>query len=444
MHGDFSRVTFRPQKRYSAVVAQQGRVQLDAEANEQAAILAYLGRTLAADLIGPHGGPAATAGFAIGYSTPDGQPADLSITEGRYYVDGILVDSTHPPTLQPVGGQATQPPEGWTYWTQPDGFLDKSTKDDQLPGVPFVAYLRVWERFVTAVEDPAIRETALGSALPDTAGRLQVVWQVRALTGLQVPGEPTPTDVRDAFDTWAAGQAATQSRLAVRVEQPDGTENDPCIIHPDARFRGPENQLYRIEVHTDGPAKTATFVWSRDNGSVVFGVHAVEGQWVTLSALGRDDKLDLHVGDWVEPVDDASVARGAAHDLLKVLDVDVPGRRVRLSEPPTVNVGAHPFLRRWDSDSAGTVIEEGTWIGLEDGVQVWFAGGGTYRRGEYWTVPARTVDGDVEWPRADDGTPLLVPPAGPVYHYAPLAWVTGTGDNQVTDLRQLFNALSPV
>ena len=34
MHADLSRLTFRPQRRYSAVIAQQGRVQLDADINE--------------------------------------------------------------------------------------------------------------------------------------------------------------------------------------------------------------------------------------------------------------------------------------------------------------------------------------------------------------------------------------------------------------------------
>ena len=38
MKGDFSRITFDPKKHYSRVLMQQGRVQLDADWNEQAAI----------------------------------------------------------------------------------------------------------------------------------------------------------------------------------------------------------------------------------------------------------------------------------------------------------------------------------------------------------------------------------------------------------------------
>ncbi len=57
MKGDFSRDTFYPEKSFSRVLMQQGRVQLDADWNEQTSILLHYMRTLAADLIGQHGGP---------------------------------------------------------------------------------------------------------------------------------------------------------------------------------------------------------------------------------------------------------------------------------------------------------------------------------------------------------------------------------------------------
>jgi hypothetical protein len=305
-------------------------------------------------------------------------------------------------------------------------------------------YLRVWEDLVTAAEDPEIRETALGSALPDTAARSRVFWQVRPARGLNLTGVKDAAGVRERFAAWAAERTRPASRLAARTERPDRSEEDPCIIAPDSRYRGAENQLYRVEVHGD-----RTFKWSRDNGSVTFGVAAVDGRWVTLSALGRDDKLDLHAGDAVELVDDASVARGEPRALLRIDDVDLPDRRVQLSAEPAAGVGRvparHPLLRRWDhtpdGDHDGAVaIVEGEWLDLEDGVQVWFAPGGTYRPGDHWLLAARTVTGDVEWPRDDEGRPLLLPPAGVTYHFAPLAWAHGAGDPE--DLRLTFTALT--
>ena len=38
MKGDFSRIRFNPAKQYTTVLEQQGRVALDADANEQCAI----------------------------------------------------------------------------------------------------------------------------------------------------------------------------------------------------------------------------------------------------------------------------------------------------------------------------------------------------------------------------------------------------------------------
>ncbi|MFE2107281.1 DUF6519 domain-containing protein [Kitasatospora sp. NPDC059463] len=479
MHADFSRLTFRPGKHYSAVLTQQGRVQLDADANEQAAIERYQLRTLAADLIGRHGGPAAAAGFAIGHVPGSHDLDDLTIGGGRYYVDGILCEAHRPvpgravpedggagaPTGPSAGpsagasdGGAGEEPAGWTYWDQPDAYRDQERPGDRLPGAfPFLVYLKVWERSVTAVEDPELREVALGAAMPDTAARAKVVWQVLALPAseLSVP-EGGLAGVREAFDAWAGAHERPVARLAARARRPERAGEDPCLAHPEARYRGPENQLYRVEVHQGGRAGCdATFTWSRENGSVVLPIVSVEGVWVGLGTLGDDDRLGLSVGDRVEVADSASVSREEVTELLQVEEIDLPGRRVRLSAEPAPEVGRqaarHPFLRRWDHREprgrdapplAGGALplQEGSWLDLEDGVQVYFRPDGTYTRGDYWLVPARTATGSVEWPRNAAGEALLQPPAGIRVHHAPLAWVTGPAE--VTDLRRTFGPLT--
>lgn len=57
MQGDISRSTFRPARHYSRVVMQQGRMQLDADWNEQAAIQDERFATFARDVVGLAGGP---------------------------------------------------------------------------------------------------------------------------------------------------------------------------------------------------------------------------------------------------------------------------------------------------------------------------------------------------------------------------------------------------
>ena len=56
MYGDFSRVLDPRSGHYSAVLAQQGRLLLDAELNEQAAIVLDYLRRLTIDLVGPFAG----------------------------------------------------------------------------------------------------------------------------------------------------------------------------------------------------------------------------------------------------------------------------------------------------------------------------------------------------------------------------------------------------
>ncbi|MFC7310411.1 DUF6519 domain-containing protein [Streptomyces monticola] len=466
MHADLSRSTFRPERHYSAVIAQQGRVQLDADANEQAAIQLHQARTLAADLIGPYGGPRDAAGFKIEHVGRGRDIDDLDIHGGRYYVHGILCDADMPWQGVPVPDEDEEPgddapgtrPSVWTYWNQPDAYRDQENPADRLPtDFPFVVYLKVWERAVTAAEDPALREVALGSAMPDTAARAKVVWQVLPLPFADLGIEDLDAErVRAAFDKWAVDQASTAS-LGARSRRPDHADEDPCLVTPDARYRGPENQLYRVEIHDGGDAGEATFKWSRENGSVVFPVDELDGTWVQLGSLGQDDKLDLDVGDRVEFTDTAYTSRLEALPLLRVEELDLPGRRVRLSAEPDPRVGRRPelqpFLRRWDHHEGpkrrgrkaalrnGAVrVEEGAWIPLEDGVEVYFAKEATYRTGDYWTIPARTATGDVEWPTDAARRPLLCDPAGIVYHYAPLALVKA--ENAAVDLRLGFSRLA--
>ena len=310
-----------------------------------------------------------------------------------------------------------------------------------------MVYLRVRERVVSAIEDPDLHEKALGPVLPGTTLRLRVAWQVLVTRDFK-----PQKDLHAEFEEWIANRRRSRCRAAVRVERPEGAVDDPCVIDPDAAYRGPENQLYCIEVHRGGEAGTATFKWSRDNGSVVYTVSELEGEWATISG-SSDDKVLPEVEDWVEMVNDSTAGGDEPGPLLQVTDVDFGGRRVRLSGVPANDCGRdpaqHPFLRRWDHRAGGRgaprpvggalPIAEDDWLTLEHGVQVRFEEGGVYRSGQFWTVAARTLDGQVEWPQAD-GEPESRPPAGPDVHYAPLKWFRDNGES--TDMRMKFASQS--
>jgi Family of unknown function (DUF6519) len=446
MKADLTRDTFDPHKHFSRVLMQQGRVQLDADWNEQNAILLHYLRTLAKDILGPHSGPASDFGFEIVFDTNTG---DATIGAGRYYVGGILVENE--PSIK-YSEQIGYP------------FNDK-TKIEALKNqqIGLLFYLDVWERHITYVEDDSIREVALGG--PDTCTRGQVVWQVKVL--LQ-PANGTLIDCHsvDHLPPLGTGKLRARARL-------DKPPTELCVIPPESRYRGAENQLYRVEVHKGGIASGdttgATFKWSRENGSVTFPIQSLSGTTVVLEHLGRDLHLSLKPGDWVEVVDDAIAMGDGAGPLAQVDEVNRDEMTVVLKLPegapplPPYDEAdmtvKHPLLRRWDHTGdpkkfggalqiiEQTDIDKG-WIELEDGVQIWFTTAtpaSEYRVGDYWLIPARVATGDVEWPDELNatGNPIgsaALAPHGPLHHYAPLM-LRSPVNNTESDCRCRINTL---
>src|SRR5437660_380890 len=96
MKGDFTRFTFNPDKRYTNVLKQQGRVDLDADWNEQSAIDTYLDRLSRMDLSGVESGaPSLKPGFDV---TLAAGGTDYNISAGRFYAKGIICELFQPTT----------------------------------------------------------------------------------------------------------------------------------------------------------------------------------------------------------------------------------------------------------------------------------------------------------------------------------------------------------
>lgn len=418
MKGDFSKMTFAPDKNFLRVLMQQGRVQLDSDWNEQAAILLHYMQTLATDLIGPYAGPVDNLGFKIDLSNDKG---NFTIGKGRYYVGGVLCENHADVTFL---GQADYP-------------LDTKT-EGLTAGKAYMVYLDVWERHISYLEDDDIREKALNGI--DTATRSKVIWQVKVK---ELAGGRAWQDAVGALtdDEVVSSEVCLRARV-----KPIEAEPDACCQHPDSKYRGAENQLYRIEIHHAG--ENPTFKWSRDNGAVVFPVtditHDIAGKTITveLENLGRDQHLGLKANDWVELVDDVGVLKNIANPLCQVYAIDPIARTALLSgaSPIIYDETKHPLLRRWDQKGNANDITEGipiqfkAWLPIEAGIEVEFElhGSQLLRTGDYWLIPARTNTGEVEWPSRIDAngktSPAAMRPHGVEHHYAPLAIITvGTG-----------------
>lgn len=489
---------------------QQGRVQLDADHNEQLDIDEHLDRTETRDVIGLCGAPINDGGFKILKAVTNAAgDADLIISPGRIYVDGLLceLDATRVDlTAAPAGstvevttllvdgrlldvGQWVQLSEGTTtefaeitaisgksltlapsigtftsaatigrvvtYLTQPD----YPAPDAYDAAKNYVAYLAVWQRHITEVEDGELREPALGGpdSGPDTTTRLKTVWQVRLE---EIDPSITEPGCEDFGGGWMPAGTSGTAGLRARAE-PDPEADDPCLVPPEAGYRRLEHQLYRAEIHrgSNPDGDTPTFKWSRDNGSVVYPVSGVSSAaspaTLGITHLGRDEYLRIKEQDVVEVVDDSAVLLGDVNDLYRVsvvdpgnlevtLDAGLPGQ---LAQVPT----EHPLIRRWDHrENSGTTIAadggieivEDTWLPLEAGVEVQFRPGSTYHTGDYWLIPARYgVPEGVLWPTEDttnDGSVFQLP-HGIERDYCVVAVITA-GD--LEDCRPTFPPLT--
>src|ERR1044072_3526401 len=98
MPGDYSRITFKRENHYGGVLKQQGRVELDADDNEQLSIQHHRDETEAIDVIAQAGAPQQKDGFKMG-TAPGGH--DLPMADGRFYLEGLLCELEQDTTYGP-------------------------------------------------------------------------------------------------------------------------------------------------------------------------------------------------------------------------------------------------------------------------------------------------------------------------------------------------------
>ena len=180
-----------------------------------------------------------------------------------------------------------------------------------------------------------------------------------------------------------------------------------CQPIPSAGYQGQENQLYRVEIHTSGTLDTATFKWSRENGSVVTKITQVNGAVATVFSIGPDANLGYQVGQWVELTDETYLFGQPPNKpglLYQISGIQPAGGRflVTLSEQITgLDPTRNARMRRWDQSgtaaTANGVALSGSATLLENGIEVTFRAG-AYVAGDYWTMPARTSTGKIDWP----------------------------------------------
>lgn len=451
MGGDYSRKRFNKERRYSSVLMQQGRVQLDSDWNEGIAISDRRWRAETLDVIGRCGVPDETPdGFKIEIDGSGG----LTIGRGRIYVHGHLAENfgagllEFDRVLEEERGRDALP------FASQDEYPDAGDLDPSQGR--HLVFLDVWRREVTHLEDPDVVEQAVGV---DTTTRWQTAWRVDLLEdiGAEVTCESAETDIPG----WLGRTQPSAGRLSTAEAEITGDEG-PCVIPPTGGYRGLENRLYRVEIHDGGGLGTASFKWSRHNGVVATAVTAIPAlDTLKVVRTKRDDILGFNQGDWVEITDDWRELAGLPGIMRRVLVVDDGTRTMTLDADlpaglfPThgqhlTEADRHTRVRRWDQsgevrDTTGSLLVDldapgadgvipvpaaGVSIVLEDGVKIAFgldaSIGNNYRGADHWCFATRTADASVE--------PLdQAPPRGLHHHYCRLAVVDHDGTTFVGD-----------
>src|SRR5215469_18487397 len=431
MKGDFSQIRFNPGKQYTSVLQQQGRVALDADANEQCAINNYLRRTETIDVVGAYGAPIDDPGFTITVAQNE-----IQIGPGRYYVDGLMCENQI----------------GLSYGGQPY-LIDPSPADSTLLSelaqqrgrLVIQVYLQVWQRLVTALDDPCLREPALGRA--DTTARLQTVWRVVAslVQAARTDAQPPPPDC--CAEMYAKN--VPQSTGTMSAATSGATADCSCQPIPAAGYQGLENQLYRVEIHRPGDETAATFKWSRENGSVVAAIQSISGSTVWVDSLGPDANLGFQANQWVEITDETYLFGQTPNqpgNLYQIQMIHPESLSMTMTTPVIpVDPARNARVRRWDQTGAsagslGVALSAHAWLTLENGIQVNF-GSGVYQSGDFWTIPARTASGQIEWPPCGGNGMAFQLPHSTDIHQAPLAcihWDTQKRTTQLEDCRRFF------
>jgi hypothetical protein len=420
---DIARNSFDPKHRdWRAVLAQQGRVTLEADNNEQAAIAAEILQEETLDIIGPIGTP--DGGYVVTAAGPD-----VQISHGTIYVGGLRF------TQKDDIKTAAQP--GWLdmpAWPTPNGNQT-------------IALLAIAQS-VTAVEDQNLKEVALGG--PDSAGRLAYLQHF-----LRIP--TTGTDCASAatalattlkqqgldYDSHTCALTSAARLQVTPVEPPTkATQCEPAV---QGGYLGADNQMIRVAVteYNHGTGK-GTLVWGYNNASFLYRATLAAGNVITLLTTPLDPDHTPQAGQAVEILactvdlgdgNPPSTAAGgnfiaAAEGAVMVLGsnpFNAANLQLTLPSNPGTPPGKQPFFVRLWNTALGFTAGEATPLG-DTGLAVTI------------TNPALPPIGGRPWWNfaARPSTPQLVypqryltagqPPEGPRQYLAPLGVVGVNSD----------------
>ncbi len=393
MKGQFSRDSFNPDKNYSGVYQQQGRMLTDADWNEMVRILKNrMDRTVGGAI--KSGSPRYDGILAEDLEIVEGQDVLIGpeLRWGRIYVDGVYAE------VAPGDSDALG-----SVWHFISNQRDLKVDWSKIPVGRYILYVDVWEKLVLAQEDENLMDPALHGA--DTCVRTQTMAQLKLI---EKPEEAT----------WPEIKPPPHGNAKLTISGPSGNANESS-----------NNFLFRLEVHAvetsqseDGAHTTSLILkWSRENGSEYYA-----NQPDSIPDAFWDP---YHLYEYYTEEDDKRMGMGPYTPNPQTQ----PGRPLYpLEHTPPDGI---PFVRRWDGmctikngqldtekslSGLDSIQQEGNLLilklnNLEQIMSLELDK--TFLAGDYWLALVRNNG------MSDSVEPLSAKPAGVCHHYMDIGTV---------------------
>lgn len=442
MGSDRARISYDKTQQYRAVVAQQGRVTLEADLNEAQQIASEELREETLDFVGSSGTP--DNGYeVIDYKVIDpkkpSQPFDFATRAGTMYVGGVRAFSTKPieysnqlDWLDRVGDRD---------WVDPSNTASASE----------LVYLLLREQEVSAVEDSALLEKALGG--PDTTQRLRLIQHI---VRLKTNSANCSSGLDEAIEIWrerglqldrSTLQLLSAATLKVSFSPPT---TPPDLCEPEARsgYLGAENQLIRVQI-----SGSNQLVWGFDNAAFLYRAEVVSKQILRLKSRPVDDFHRPRANQAVEILRSAAqlnnqeyiaAAAGLVTTLTAPYNPDT--REVSLAAGLPIeyldqNQTPRLFFRVWEEAipfTPGVAVSLGK-TGLQ--VTLQSTNNQPFHIGDYWQIAVRPGEPTEVYPTRYLEAPQ--PPNGPHLWVCPLAVIDWKDRqlNAIEDCRHPFDNL---
>ncbi len=439
MKGDFSFLAFDTAPHYSGVLHQQGRVLLDRDWNEAAAIASRWRNMAARDAFGDGllAVPAANpAGFKLQAASSDGTLVKVDLAAGRAWADGLSLTLAAPSSfLASYFAPPFQTPQA-----APSTIAD---------GVRDLVVLDVWEDSVSGFQDPLnLIEPALGG--PDTTERTQAFVKLQLLRLGPNDDCSAAADLADDF--------AAKGKLTVSPA-PLLTITGDCPLAAGGGYSGLEHYLYRIEIADPDALGQARFKWSQWNGGLVGrGLYAAAAPGSGTVTITANDQMINHCGvsDFYLEALVFDAALGAWQVTLSADATLAQDGVLSLTQVQGVWPTATPasgFFRLWNGIArvADFPVGGANPVELKDGIRVEFeaatANNANYQPGDYWTFPVRASGVAFEPPL----WPTKAPPQGVRHRRVALGILNWNGPpplsishaaGDIDDCRRVFRPLS--